>query len=39
MTNIVKEHDGVVEGYGHGKGCNIQDGDELALDQKKKVKK
>lgn len=38
MTGIVKEHDGVIEGYGHGKGHNILAGDELALDEKRKVK-
>jgi radical SAM superfamily enzyme YgiQ (UPF0313 family) len=36
MTGIVKEIDGAVEGYGHGKGHNILDGDELSLKGKGK---
>lgn len=31
MTNLVKENYGVFEGYGHGKGNNMLEGDELAL--------
>ena len=37
MTELVKQNNGVVEGYGHGKGNSILEGDELALDQKRKV--
>ncbi len=41
MTELVKQHNGAVEGYGHGKGNNILDGDELTLNQhiKEDVKK
>ena len=31
MTDLVKKNHGAVEGYGHGKGKNILDGDELSL--------
>ncbi len=36
MTELVKQHNGAVEGYGHGKGNNILDGDELTLNQNTK---